>query len=84
MREREDIPLKRWVEGGDHGSKITCDRPKHRSAAFMLEPVSNLWERNGVREGRDTGTDREREGVKRQQRQSLSIINHQIVQCRFC
>lgn len=44
-------------------AKITCDRPKHRSAAFMLEPVSNLWERKGVREGRNTETDREREKV---------------------
>lgn len=53
--------------GGLHGSssKITCDRPKHRSAAFMLEPVSNLWERKGVRKGRDTETDREREGVRK-------------------
>lgn len=50
-------------DGGGHGtsSEITCDRPKHRSAAFMLEPVSNLWERKGVR-GRERHRDRQSEG----------------------
>lgn len=44
--------------------KITCDRPEHRSAAFMLEPVSNLRRRKkGERKGRATEADRGREGV---------------------
>lgn len=80
---KRGYPVK-WEGGHGTSSEITCDRPKHRSAAFMLKPVSNLWERKGVREGRDTETDREREGVRKQQRRRLSIINHQIVRCRGC
>lgn len=59
-RER-GYPVKR--RGCGTSSKITYDRPKHRSAAFMLEPVSNLCERKEVREGKDTETDRERDKV---------------------
>lgn len=58
--------------GDGTSSKITCDRPKHRSAAFMLEPVSNLFEGKEVRKGRDTEADRQREGVRKQQRQSVN------------
>lgn len=51
-REREQeggYAVKR--RGRGTSSEITCDRPKHRSAAFMLEPVSNLCEGKEVRKG---------------------------------